>query len=279
MTTPEVPHSGSAPKGIGAVLRAARAKRGVSLAEMRVRTKIDVRYLAAFEADRFGDLPPLPFARGFLRTYAVELGLDPESLVESLAAAVSGAAAMESAEAADDLHRLESAITPGRPMSRLRRAAITAAAVGFVTAAVLAVFFILQVREFNRQEQPDPQAGAPPVATAQPPAPAVEPAPTTAAAPTTSPPEAAVTPQEPEGITVDVEAVGRSWIRVQGEGGQIYEGVLSPGETRRWQSTGPMTIRIGNAAAVVVTVNGRAVGTLGRRGQVVSRTFSKDVMP
>ena len=54
---------------------------------------------------------------------------------------------------------------------------------------------------------------------------------------------------------------------------------MTPGETRRWQSTGPMTIRIGNAAAVVVTVNGRAVGTLGRRGQVVSRTFTKDVIP
>lgn len=285
MTTPEVPHTGSDPAGIGAVLRAARSKRGLSLAEMRVRTKIDARYLTALEADRFGDLPPLPFARGFLRTYAVELGLDPDPLVDQLAAAVSGAGqATGPASARDDLHRLDSAITPGRTPSPLRRAATTTAVVGFLASAILAVFFFQQVREFNRQVQPDPQAGAPPKATQQSPAPSPVPAPTSAAPAAATPgavipPGEPAVPQEAERITVDVQAVGRSWIRVQGEDGEIYEGIVTAGETHRWQSAGSMTIRIGNAAAVVVTVNGKAVGTLGRRGQVVSRTFTKDVNP
>ncbi len=278
MTTPEVPHTGSDTAGIGAVLRAARAKRGLSVAEMRVRTKIDARYLTALEAERFRDLPPLPFARGFLRTYALELGLDPGPLVERLAAAVSAPAA-DKATAAEPSRRLDSAITPGRTPSPLRRAATTAAVVGSVAVAILAVFFIQQVREFNRQVPPEsPAVSQQPAPTAAP-APASPPAvsETPAAAPPA--PEPAASPVEPEAITVDVQAVGRSWIRVQGEDGQIFEGMLTPGQTRRWQSTGPMTIRIGNAAAVVVTVNGKAVGTLGRHGQVVSRTFTKDATP
>ncbi|MGH2373431.1 MAG: helix-turn-helix domain-containing protein [bacterium] len=277
--TPEVPHTGSDTAGIGAVLRAARAKRGLSLAEMRVRTKIDARYLTALEADRFRELPPLPFARGFLRTYALELGLDPEPLVEQLVAVSGASRTTAQAAAAHTPQRLDSAITPGRTPSPLRRAATTAAVVGFLATAILAVFFIQQVREFNRQVPPEsPAASQPPAPSA---APAPMPAPTASETPAAAPPpsEPAGSPAEPESITVDVQAVGRSWIRVQGEDGEIYEGILTPGQTRRWQSTGPMTIRIGNAAAVVVTVNGRAVGTLGRRGQVVSRTFTKDVTP
>ncbi|HET8678612.1 MAG TPA: RodZ domain-containing protein [bacterium] len=278
MTTPEVPHIGSDTAGIGAVLRAARAKRGLSLAEMRVRTKIDARYLTALEAERFRDLPPLPFARGFLRTYALELGLDPDPLVERLAAAVS-AAPRTTDQAEEAPRRLDSAITPGRTPSPLRRAATTAAVVGSLVAAILAVFFIQQVREFNRQVPPEsPPASQQPAPSAMP-APASPPAVSETPAAAPPPPEPAASPAEPEGITVDVQAVGRSWIRVQGEDGEIYEGMLTPGQTRRWQSTGPMTIRIGNAAAVVVTVNGKAVGTLGRHGQVVSRTFTKDVTP
>ena len=275
-----MPHTGSDTAGIGAVLRAARAKRGLSLAEMRVRTKIDARHLTALEAERFGDLPPLPFARGFLRTYALELGLDPEPLVERLTAAVSTAVrTIDRAAAGDTPRRLDSAITPGRTPSPLRRAATTAAVVGSLVTAILAVFFIQQVREFNRQVPPESPAAS------QQPAPSAAPAPTSAPATSETPaaapppPEPAASPVEPGSITVDVQAVGRSWIRVQGEDGDIYEGILTPGQIRRWQSTGPMTIRIGNAAAVVVTVNGKAVGTLGRRGQVVSRTFTKDVTP
>jgi hypothetical protein len=37
-----------------------------------------------------------------------------------------------------------------------------------------------------------------------------------------------------------------------------------------------MTVRVGNAGVVILTVNGRSVGPLGGRGEVVSRTFRKD---
>lgn len=51
------------------------------------------------------------------------------------------------------------------------------------------------------------------------------------------------------------------------------------GESRRWRSSSAVTIRVGNAGAVVVTVNGKNVGPLGAPGEVVSRTFGKDNTP
>ena len=276
VTTPPTPQH-EPQDSIGAVLRAARAARGVSLAEMRARTKIDGRFLAAFESDRLSDLPPLPFARGFLRTYAIELGLDSEPLVRRLVALL----AVDEPPATEELRHLDNAITPGRPISKLRQTATNAATIAAVAGVILAIFFFQQVREFNRQAVPpattdDTQTptDVPPSAAVAPPAPGAPPLPQISPA-GEAPPGAS----EAIGIIVDVQAVGRSWIRVLGEEGEIFEGILSPGQSRRWQSEGPLTIRVGNAAAVVLTVNGRTVGTLGRRGQVVSRTFSKAAQP
>lgn len=265
MATSHTHGAEAASSGIGAALRAAREARGVSLTDLRARTKIDLRHLAALEADRFADLPPFPFARGFLRTYALELGLDPEPLVARLAEAM----AAPKGVAVDDWRRLEGAITPARPPSPLRRVAITAGSLTLIVGIVLVVFFIQQLREFDRPV---------PVATpaAREAGPTSVPTSVTAATPA---PEVAATSSETHGITVEVQAIGRSWIRVQAGEGPLFEGFVTAGEIRQWQSTGSLTIRVGNASAVVVTVNGRAVGALGRRGEVVSRTFRKDAIP
>lgn len=69
---------------IGEVLRAARAEQGLELSEIERRTKLRSRYLRALEEERWSDLPGAAYAKGFLRTYASELGLDAEALVDEL---------------------------------------------------------------------------------------------------------------------------------------------------------------------------------------------------
>src|SRR5919197_2800793 len=69
---------------IGSTLRAARNAREVELAQVEADTKISVRYLTALENERFELLPAPAYARGFLRTYASYLGLDPQHLLDAL---------------------------------------------------------------------------------------------------------------------------------------------------------------------------------------------------
>lgn len=69
---------------LGDRLRRAREARGLSLDQVEEITKIRRRYLEALEEEDFGQLPGEVFVRGFLRNYAVALGLDAE---ETLAAA------------------------------------------------------------------------------------------------------------------------------------------------------------------------------------------------
>ena len=67
---------------LGQWLRAARTRRGVDLAEVAHDTRINHSYLEAIEAERFEELPAPVYARGFVRSDARYLGLDPARAIE-----------------------------------------------------------------------------------------------------------------------------------------------------------------------------------------------------
>jgi len=66
---------------LGETLQRARLARGVTLQEAERTTRISHRYLEALENENFGLLPAPVYARGFLRTYARYLGLEPADLL------------------------------------------------------------------------------------------------------------------------------------------------------------------------------------------------------
>lgn len=68
--------------GVGTILRRARSRREVELAEVEAATRIRLRYLRAIEDEEWDVLPGGFYTRGFIRTYASFLGLDGGRLVE-----------------------------------------------------------------------------------------------------------------------------------------------------------------------------------------------------
>jgi cytoskeleton protein RodZ len=66
---------------LGEILQRARQARGLTLEEVERDTRISRRYLQALENEDFGLLPAPVYARGFLRTYARYLGLEPATLL------------------------------------------------------------------------------------------------------------------------------------------------------------------------------------------------------
>lgn len=67
---------------IGHILREARENKGLTLEEVQAKTRINARFLAAFETGQYDALPTPVHARGFLRNYARFLGLDPQPLLD-----------------------------------------------------------------------------------------------------------------------------------------------------------------------------------------------------
>jgi cytoskeleton protein RodZ len=84
---------------IGAELAAKRGERGLSIDQVAASTRIRAEHLRALEADDYRAFAAPVYARGYLRTYATFLGLDPEDLVaqapESLPAPELGVKVME----------------------------------------------------------------------------------------------------------------------------------------------------------------------------------------
>lgn len=69
-------------KELGLVLREARERKGVTLADAQQATKIRLSFLQALENEDFAVLPPPFYIRGFIKTYAVYLNLDPRTTVQ-----------------------------------------------------------------------------------------------------------------------------------------------------------------------------------------------------
>jgi cytoskeleton protein RodZ len=75
---------GGAVAGIGEALRSTRERKGLSIDQVAQETRISPRFLEALEAEQFNELPAPVYVRGFLRSYANFLQLEPQPLLDQL---------------------------------------------------------------------------------------------------------------------------------------------------------------------------------------------------
>src|SRR5918999_5178212 len=101
---------GSPARTVGARLREARQKRGVSLRQIANSTRISVMSLEALERSDLSRLPGGIFTRAFVRAYAEEVGLDPDRTIQDFIAELpaESAAATAHPAAVEDGEKLES---------------------------------------------------------------------------------------------------------------------------------------------------------------------------
>ncbi len=219
----------------GQLLRAARQERGLSLEDAERGTRIRRELLEALEADDYPRLPPSVYVRGFIRTYARWLGLDPEEVV--------------------GLFPGSPTVPEFRPLATVRNPEPTWAG-RFLAGLVVVALLVLGYGVVKLAGTAGPV-----------PAPAGLPAPTTAPAPT-PPPQPTPTPVVDQ-VQVQLRVVERAWVAVTVDNQQVFQGILEVGDTRTWTGRQRVAIRCGNAGGVEVYLNGRRLGLLGRPGQVV----------
>src|SRR5580765_1048914 len=71
---------------LGRKLREARERKGVSLRQIANSTKIAVSVLEGLERNDISRLPGGIFGRAFVRSFASEIGLDPEAIIQEFIA-------------------------------------------------------------------------------------------------------------------------------------------------------------------------------------------------
>jgi cytoskeleton protein RodZ len=92
------------------------------------------------------------------------------------------------------------------------------------------------------------------------------------AIPATAPPAATPIPQaglDPNApVRVEMTADDPVWISVKADGKNLYSGTLQPQETKTAGANQNITIRVGNAGGIHISLNGKPIGSLGPKGQV-----------
>lgn len=98
----------------------------------------------------------------------------------------------------------------------------------------------------------------------------VEPSPTFRLT-STPEPEAAV--EILDRVVLSIEVTQRAWVRIDVDGETAFEGQALPGEVLHYEGQEQVFLRTGNGGGLDVTYNGRNIGPLGDRGEVVERFF------
>jgi transcriptional regulator with XRE-family HTH domain len=241
---------------IGEALRSAREAQGKSLDDAAVATRIRPSYLEALEQEQFGELGGSVYAKGFLRSYAGYLGVDPAPLLEAYRA--------QEAPAAPVFEHAPRAIG-GLGGGRRRPS--------WLVVAIVAVTIILLVSLWGLlRPAPDPADAQPPFVTT--PAPArggggavggAAPAPATTARPARA---------APKDVTLTLRYAGASWTRVTADGRVAFEGTPGPGQRRRFTARRSLQLVLGYPAGVRLTVNGRDLGVADRSGSIWRHAFT-----
>jgi cytoskeleton protein RodZ len=250
--------------GIGETLVAARRQQGVALSDAAAETRVRESYLAALEAEDFAALGGDVYVKGFLRSYARFLRLDPEPLIAAYRA--------EYEREHDDISPLGH--QPVAPFQRERSpVALIGIGVAVVVVGILALIGLLGGNDEDPEDSvalaPDPVETTAAVPTTEP---TVEPTQQATEQPTDGPTE--VLPAD--GVRLRLDLDGASWVRVTVDGEIQVEGEQPAGERLKFTAEESITVRIGDASAVRVRVNGQDRGTLGGPREVVEKTYTVD---
>jgi cytoskeletal protein RodZ len=273
--------------GFGERLRDARERRGVSLRQIANATKISVGVLEALERNDISRLPGGIFGRGFVRSYAIEVGLDPEATIQDFIAQFPNdsvtAGHPTSGQVEDNVAVESDRQTAGTFLWLL--------AISVPVAAGLLYFATLGRRagtepappaavaapapETRAAAEPPPapapeQPSASPAATATPPAAASAPA----SAPAPADARPAVSATSGDLLTVAVTAKRPCWVSATVDGQKAIERLLQAGEQQTVTVRREMVLTAGDASAIALQFNGADARSLGKSGEVVTARFN-----
>jgi len=238
--------------------------------------------LEALERSDLSRLPGGIFTRAFIRTYAQEVGLDPDRIVEDFIAELppESAAAAARPVAMEDGDALES-----------DRKAVTTAVKLVLVSLPIAAFLIYYGMQRGRRPPPAPastaaepvdstpaaQAALPSIAMPAPveAGPPVIPAP----GPLSSPTPAAVAPAsapvpQPTGLSMEIAPKADCWVSVTVDGEQVFSALMHGGERRQVSAHDEISLNVGDAGAFAYTLNGKPGRPLGAPGEVVSKRIT-----
>jgi len=244
---------------LGQLISSARNSAKLTVDALSSATSIRPSLIKEFEENNFINAGGDAYARGHLRNIAKVLNVDPEILLHQFDE--------EHAQAKRAIHEqlVENSATialPERKKLTNKQLAIYSGIGIFLLLLTSVVVNSLKQSASAPKPKPTASASATPSKSAEP-----------SAQPTVD--ATANSYSSGAGVMVKLEAAtGSSWLFVSDAAGiTLYSGRASQGQVFEFSSTETVNLRIGNAGAVKLTVNGKEVSPLGADGEVVNVSY------
>ncbi|MDQ6693302.1 MAG: DUF4115 domain-containing protein [Chloroflexota bacterium] len=294
---------------LGDMLRDAREERGISLAQAERETKIRQKYISALEDDNSAALPGAVYARGFLRNYALYLGINPDEAQDMfdnqsqptrtrIRAARGETAIVPRVRQKSDKISIQP-LSP-QPIDTRVRYGSSYIAVSLLALPLIIAFYFIYSAYAGRTNANAPiltPQSRPATVTTLPTSasivtlvgtpsgafntptvlvPQAPGAPQPTQPGTSSSPQPSVTAPLATSVIAQVSVTRDSYLRITADGRQVYVGTLAKGSTRQY--TGKSTVRIltGRGDSTRVTINGVDQGFMGTAAnQVVTKEWDR----
>ena len=249
---------------LGSVIRQARIDAGLSIDDLSERTSIRAGLLKEIESDDFTKCGGETYARGHLRNIAPLLKMDAGVLLE-----------LYENEQSMQPRRIQEMLAENNVMTNpVEKKTISWKTLAGISLATLALLGAVQIIISNSKttEISSPEAVATETATAEPTNTAeAQPTPTATSTPTT----VRDTYSSGTGVSVQVSASrGNSWLFVSDANGTtLYSGQIRSGQNLNFSSSTRVSLKVGNAGAVDVSVNGKGAQQIGDDGEVITVSY------
>jgi len=268
------------PASPGALLRREREARGLTPQQAAEQLTLDVSVVTALEANDFGALGAPVFAKGHLRRYAILLGIPEDDILRDYERS------KERPEQPTLVPKSRAEMAPVRGKSKWPF--VLGGAIAFLLAAGLAAYLSANgltlpwpksakshaVAESTQSADAAVASAANPAAGAgSSPAPAAAIASGDAAASTPAATAGAAAVVPAGQVSLQLRFAADSWIEIyDGTGKAVLYDLGKSGTVRSVTAVAPLSVTIGNAAAVGVAVNGRPITPPSQAsGQTVAR--------
>ena len=266
-TIPVREEASAAPKGFGAVLRAAREAEGISVGDMAVQCRLAVTQIRALEEERLENLPEPVYVRAFIRGYAHALKIDPAPLVDDYMMRCGRRGAAVEVGQLPNRSPSREAVFHEPPKNRTLKAVLFVVLAALVGGGIWAVYTDQFASLHTSSEAQKVESGANEAKETK--TPAAEPAESAAApsdaAPETQPaqpsaPAASAQPPAAAPVLHKVEVrlgAGASWVQVIAPNGRnVVASEMRPQSVQAYEIPKGSRFTIGNAGVVSLTIDG-----------------------
>lgn len=252
----------------GEELAQVRLAKGISLIDINAETRVNIKFLEAIERGQFQILPQA-YVRAFLKEYALSLSLDPNEILQRYDSIQQEGRSAKPDEIVPQHNSIETKISAGEIKNRLAQLSPVQRNLAFgIVLLILVVLAVVLANVKKESESVKPVVEIPfdrvlresEAVSLPSPSAAIDSLPLLKA-------------QKKDSLRLEITTLDSIWMSLLIDDVKVAEYLFGPNRKRTWKAKERFVVTMGNAGGATFRLNGKDIGSLGKRGAVVRNSI------